>query len=213
MKHGNDDTQGNGVILSRILAYTERDGKHGALLDALHNGSNVLTRALDARPEDLKAAGACLNSRLLLKLVKELATEALRQTVIGSRYDGPQGPFLDYLFMSLSGIRVEKFEAVFLDGRDRVKAVETLSEGSIAHTAVYPRKAVEACLRLGANQAIFVHNHPSGDAAPSDTDKELIVTLDKALGAAGFIVRDHLIIGARRHWSAAKEGWSMGKRP
>lgn len=212
MELGNDDTRGNAAILSRILAYTERGGKGGALLEALGNGSNGLARAFDARTEDLKAAGASGNSCLLLKLIKELATEALRLRVIGNRYDGPQGHFLDYLFMSLSGIRVEKFEAVFLDS-DNVLAIETLSEGSIAHTAVYPRKAVEASLRLGANQAIFLHNHPSGDAAPSDTDKELIVTLDKAFAAAGFIVRDHLIIGSRRHWSAAKEGWSMGKRP
>ncbi|MBI5235843.1 MAG: hypothetical protein HY886_06300 [Deltaproteobacteria bacterium] len=213
MKLVNHDTPENAAILSRILAYTERNGKAGALSEAFGNGPNGLVRSLDARIEDMKAVGICLNSRLLLRLIKELATEALRQTVVGNRYDGPQGPFLDYLFMSLSGMRVEKFEAVFLDDRDKVKAVETLSEGSIAHTAVYPRKAVEECLRLGVNQAIFVHNHPSGDAAASDTDKELIVTLDKSLAVAGFIVRDHLIIGGRGCWSAAGQGWSMGKRP
>ncbi len=116
---------------------------------------------------------------------------------------------LEYLNMTLSGERIEKFLAVYLNCANEIIAVETLFEGTINQTAVYPRKVVEKALKHNAHAVIFVHNHPSGDSAPSETDKQLTVVLERAARAIDLNVVDHIIIGRGPHFSAREKGWMI----
>ena len=50
---------------------------------------------------------------------------------------------VDFLTVKLSGERVEKFLALFLSSKNEVLAIETINEGTINQTAVYPRKVIE----------------------------------------------------------------------
>jgi DNA repair protein RadC len=81
-----------------------------------------------------------------------------------------------------------------------------LAEGTVNSSFVSPREEVEAALKHNAVSLIFAHNHPSGNPAPSQSDKE--VTLDMVFAAAimKLKVLDHLIIGDNRYFSFAGEG-------
>jgi DNA repair protein RadC len=116
---------------------------------------------------------------------------------------------LDYLNMTLSGERVEKFMAIYMNSKNEVLAVEVLHEGTINQTVVYPRKAIEKAFRHNAHSVIFVHNHPSGDASPSGLDRELAGVLERAAEAVDLVVHDHLIIGRDKHFSARENGWIL----
>ena len=96
---------------------------------------------------------------------------------------------------------MEKFLAVFLNSKNEVLAIETINEGTINQTAVYPRKVVEEALRHNARSIIFVHNHPSGDATPSKSDITLTKELEKAAKTVDILVHDHIIIGRKGHHS------------
>ena len=101
----------------------------------------------------------------------------------------------------------EAFACLFLDTRHRLLTQEVLFEGTLDGAAVYPREVVKRALVHNAAAAIFVHNHPSGDAEPSISDRELTVRLSEALALIGVRVLDHLVVGDGAVVSFKERGW------
>ena len=185
--------------------------------DVKHLARSVLKRfrgirgVFDATADELKSVeGVGENAAVLVKLVKDLTGVYLKERMMGRDVMRCTKDVLDYLNVTLSGERVEKFIAIYLNARNEVLAVETLHEGTINQTAVYPRKAIEKAFKHNARSVIFVHNHPSGDATPSSVDKQLTRVLDRAALAVDLLVHDHLIIGRNKHFSARENGWIIG---
>lgn len=87
----------------------------------------------------------------------------------------------------------ERFGALWLDNQNRMIAVETMFDGTLSQTSVYPREVVRAALRHEAAAVIFTHNHPSGGVEPSRADKHLTQTLNSALALVDVRVIDHII--------------------
>ncbi len=77
-------------------------------------------------------------------------------------------------------------------------------EGTLTTSAVYPREVVKLILERDAAAVIFVHNHPSGNLAPSKDDKLITKRLKEACETIDVQVHDHLIIGGNDHFSFAK---------
>ena len=63
----------------------------------------------------------------------------------------------------------EQFRNLYLDLKN-VLADELQAKGTIDHMPVYPREVVNRALELNVTAFILVHNHPSGDPSPSETD-------------------------------------------
>ncbi len=143
----------------------------------------------------------------LIKLLKETASCYLKERMLGKDVIRSPRDVIDYLNLSLSGEKVEKFLAIYLNSRNEVLGVEVLHEGTLHQTVVYPRKVIERAFKHNARSVIFVHNHPSGDPAPSKNDRELTDELRRAARAVDIIVHDHLIIGRNSHFSAREMGW------
>src|SRR3989338_6989190 len=62
----------------------------------------------------------------------------------------------------------EHFRARYLDSRNGLLGAESVALGSLNATMVYPREVFKAAILLNAAAVVLVHNHPSGDSAPSD---------------------------------------------
>lgn len=69
------------------------------------------------------------------------------------------------------------------------------------HTPVYPREVVRRALELSSTALILIHNHPSGDPAPSRADIEMTKTIIDTAKPLGIAVHDHIIIGKDGHAS------------
>ncbi len=106
----------------------------------------------------------------------------------------------------LRGLQVERCEIILLNGGNEVVALETLSEGSLTESPVYPREFLQRANRHHAAAVILVHNHPSGHSQPSAGDR----ALTEELVLVGDLLRiplvDHVIIGGRDHYSFADRG-------
>ena len=75
------------------------------------------------------------------------------------------------LFMEeMRRLKKEMFKAVLLDSKGGVISVETVSIGELNSTIVHPREVFSQAVRKSAAAIVFVHNHPSGDPAPSPED-------------------------------------------
>jgi DNA repair protein RadC len=61
-------------------------------------------------------------------------------------------------------------------------------------------------VREGAHGVVFVHNHPSGDPAPSAEDHDLTERLRSAAELVGVLARDHVIVAAGGYYSFVEAG-------
>jgi DNA repair protein RadC len=111
--------------------------------------------------------------------------------------------------MTLARLPHEVFVAVFLTAQNRVIAVDELFRGTLTQTSVYPREVVKRALAHNAASVILAHNHPSGEATPSQADRALTKTLAEALSVIDVRVLDHFIVAPGASLSFAEQGlWS-----
>jgi DNA repair protein RadC len=110
----------------------------------------------------------------------------------------------------LAGSLVENFGVACLSTRHQLLAWHLLARGSRSSTPVsIPDVFVPACLTPGTTALIVVHNHPSGDPAPSADDARLTVRLCAAADVLDFALLDHLIVGDGDRYFSFNESGSM----
>ncbi len=147
------------------------------------------------------AKGATI--RASLELARRLAARRLEPgTVIRTPDDIHR-----HFHASLRDLRYERFLAVLLDGRQRVMRSELISQGTLTASLVHPREVFRPALREAAAALVLVHNHPSGDPAPSREDREITGRLVRAGEILGVRVLDHVIVAERGSCSLREEGW------
>jgi DNA repair protein RadC len=100
----------------------------------------------------------------------------------------------------------EVFYVLLLDGKNRVQSEVRVSEGSLTAALVHPREVFAPAIREAAAALILVHNHPSGDPAPSAEDRAITERLRQVGELIGIRVLDHVVIGRGRWTSFAEEG-------
>jgi DNA repair protein RadC len=110
----------------------------------------------------------------------------------------------------LGGEEVEVVLAVYLDARNRVLGCSEVSRGTLTAALLHPREVFRTAIALGAYSLVLAHNHPSGDATPSQEDQAITRRLQQAGELLGIRLVDHVVIGAGAagSWrSLQAEGW------
>lgn len=87
------------------------------------------------------------------------------------------------------------FSVLFLTNQNRIISCEDMFRGTIDSASIYPREVVKRGLQLNAAAVIFAHNHPSGEAEPSTSDKFITDKLIQALKLVDIRALDHIIVG------------------
>ena len=139
----------------------------------------------------------------VLEMGRRHLAERLRRD---SALESPQA-VKDYLKARLRHEPHEIFGCLFLDAKHRVLAFEALFHGTIDGASVYPRQVVKRALAHNAAALILTHNHPSGIAEPSQSDRILTQRLKEALSLIDVRVFDHFIVGEGEPLSMAEYGW------
>ena len=141
-----------------------------------------------------------------LQAIFEMSRRALAEEI--KHQDALSSPekVSDYLRLKLSRQEREVFVVLFLDAQNRVQSQETLFEGTLTQTSVYPREVVKRALHHNAASVIFAHNHPSGIAEQSRADELITQALKKALDLVDIRVLDHFIVAGHQTMSFAEGG-------
>ncbi|HTJ56156.1 MAG TPA: DNA repair protein RadC, partial [Devosiaceae bacterium] len=108
---------------------------------------------------------------------------------------------IDYCRAQMAFEDIEQFRILFLDKKNRLIADEVQQTGTVDHTPVYPREVIRRSLELNATAVILVHNHPSGDPAPSSAEVQMTQAITDVAKPLGITVHDHIIIGKSGHAS------------
>lgn len=100
----------------------------------------------------------------------------------------------------------ESFHVLLLDGRHRLICEERVSIGTLTASLVHPREVFREAIARAAAALLLVHNHPSGDPAPSREDRVVTKRLRAAGGLIGIEVLDHVIVADAGHYSFREAG-------
>lgn len=172
-------------------------------LQELGSFSGVLSAPIE---QLTKIQGIGPKNALYLKLVHEVAGRFLKDRAMGKAFFDSSQAVFDYLFHAMRELKREVFKALFLTRKNELIVDQDLFHGSLTGSAVYPREVVTLALEYKAAALVFVHNHPSGDPAPSPEDHRLTRDLVWAARLLSIQVLDHIIIGNNRYYSFADEG-------
>lgn len=199
---------------AELLALVLRTGDAAAGKSAIDLGRELLER-FDGNLREL--AQAELNELQQIKglgLAKAASIKAAftlgsrfqaRRLETLERFTSPAQVF-DFFHHELRDSRKELFLILLLDGKNRITRKVQVSEGSLNQSIVHPREVFAPAVRESAAAVIFIHNHPSGDPAPSREDRESTRRLNEAGEILGIKVLDHIIIGDGAYFSFVESG-------
>ena len=168
---------------------------------------NSLTQMFAASETDFCAIHGMGQAKYVqMQAVLEMSRRALSEEMrTGDALNSPRA-VRDYLQLLLRGREQEVFMVIFLDAQHRVLAAEELFHGTLTQTSVYPREVVKRALFHNAAAVILAHNHPSGVAEPSQSDRLLTDALKQALALVDVRVLDHFIVAGVGCLSFAERG-------
>jgi len=166
-----------------------------------------LPGVFDASAEELcSVPGIAENTAVLIRLMKELCCEYLKENLQGKDILSSPEAVRNFARMKMAGMKDEAFLLIYLDTKNHVIDHELAGQGTLDQAVVYPRTMIRQALARNAAGLIIVHNHPSGSCEPSPDDKHLTSTLRDALKPAHIRLLDHLVIGKNCCFSFVEEG-------
>ena len=139
-------------------------------------------------------------------------TQYVREVIVnykGPRRKSPQ--FTDaasvtgFLRGTLIDNSREHFIVLFLDTRNRVISYSISAIGSKDRCQVHVAEIFQKAILVGAASIIAAHNHPSGDAQPSEMDRAITQRLRQAGELLNIGLLDHIIVTQDGHYSFCEQ--------
>lgn len=187
---------------AELIAILLRTGTKGRsalqIADELVHRFVTLHALARASLEDLRAIkGIGRDKAIALKSAFTLAAR-MAQELQGEAplLDTPE-LVADFLRDENRGYDVEHFQAVLLNSRRKLIKVEQISQGLVDSILVHPREVFRGAIAANASSLVLVHNHPSGDPTPSESDIRVTRDLIRAGQVLKIDVADHIILGQR----------------
>lgn len=103
----------------------------------------------------------------------------------------------------------ENFVVLYLNARNELITKEFISIGTLNLSIVHPREVFAPAIEHHAVSLIMTHNHPSGDATPSNNDKEITRKLVRSGDILGIEVLDHVIVTKPGYYSFKEQNPAM----
>jgi DNA repair protein RadC len=192
------------LVLFRAIPRQDVKPIAHALLQMFGDFNRVLT----ASPERLRQCKGIGDAVICeLKVVEAAAQRMARAKIMNRQVISSWDALLDYCHTTMAHRETEQFRILFLDRKNVLIADEEQAKGTVDHVPVYPREVAKRALELNASALILVHNHPSGDPTPSQSDIDMTQQVEAACATLGITLHDHLIIGKSQELSLRSEGY------
>jgi DNA repair protein RadC len=201
-REGGPDALPDYELLEMVLFRAIKRGDTKPVAKALLAKFGSFAEVISATPERLmEVAGVGEALTTEIKLIRAAALRLMKGEVINRPLLSSWTLILEYCRAAMAFQEKEQFRILFLDRKNQLVADEVQQEGTVDHTPVYTREVVKRALELSASAIVLVHNHPSGDPAPSIADIDMTRKIIDAAAKLGIEVHDHVIIGRTGHTS------------
>ncbi|MGM9644197.1 MAG: RadC family protein [Eubacteriales bacterium] len=183
-------------MLEMLLYYAIPRGNTNEVAHNLLNEFGSLRNVCNAEPARIeRVVGAGPATSLFISFLF-----ALRKRIDLEKYDlnrfvaNSTREVGEFLMEYYRDKQYEEVCAMLLDNSFRLIEFKSLSTGSVNSSSFDVRSLTKHALRIDATHVILSHNHPSGDTAPSMSDRDISLRLDASLRAVGIILLDHIIV-------------------
>jgi DNA repair protein RadC len=187
---------------AELLAIILQSGQKGVTVVELSH--KVLLEAgsidglFDMSLEELRSiSGIGRVKALNIKAALELGQRATAKRAGRKRHKvhGPNDLFA-YIESQLRFQPREQFFIIMLDTRNRIIRHVLISSGGLSSSVIQPRDIFREAVKANAAAIVLVHNHPSGDAMPSEADRTSTQRLSEMGQMMGVQVLDHIVVGS-----------------
>lgn len=202
----------HGLSTIELIAILLRTGRKGCsvldmareVLDSVVDGAYGLNDVTVERLQQVKGIGR--DKAVTICAAVELGRR-LGQMRVKHLYEDFSHPeaVAAYVMERLRHEREERFCAAFLNCKNKLIRLETISIGGLTGSLAEQRSVFRRALEANAASLILIHNHPSGDATPSDEDVRITRIFKEAGDVMGIPVLDHIVIGDGIYVSLCEE--------
>lgn len=138
-----------------------------------------------------------------LKVVKEKSG----RYNIGKKISNPQ----DIYDVAINVIEIqdqpeESLWMLTLDTKNNITGLFEVSRGTLNSSLAHPREIYKRAVIQNASSIAIIHNHPSGDPAPSSDDVNLTRRIAESGKILGIELLDHIIVGDDKYTSMREKG-------
>jgi len=198
------DCDGVLASLAVVLGAGRRSAASYAAAERIRRHCGFSQELMRASVEELRRSGRISRRRA------ELVHSALRLGTVlgfspyrtGERFSNSRELYHRYRGRFCAAAK-EYFYSLHLNSKNQLIREVLVSIGSLSTSVVHPREVFAPAIRDSSASLILIHNHPSGDPAPSREDRECTQRLFQAGKLLGIRVLDHVILGHEDYFSFA----------
>ncbi len=194
-------------ILELLLFYAVPRQDTNLIAHQLIEKFGSVSGVLNAPYDDLvKIKGLGENAATLLRLIPELISYYTMEENSTKTMDNANA-VCNYFHGCYIGVKTEQLRVCCLDDKLNVISNNIIENGGVNAVGINVRKIVEATYRSNASLIILAHNHPNGEALPSDADIKVTRQLHGILESVGIKLLDHIIVGRTEAVSMKNSGY------
>jgi DNA repair protein RadC len=188
-----------------FASYPRKDVKPLAKIILKKFGS--FAKAIHASKEELSQIEGVGQAVIFnFKLMQQAVHLCLKEEISKNPILGSWKALLDYLTVKMQHLKTEEFHVIYLNSKNEIIADEVQEKGTVSHTNIYIRKIIKQSLIHEASALILVHNHPSGNAKPSEADITLTQEIAQLAKPLAIKIHDHIIIADNEYFSFKNQG-------
>ena len=202
LKYGKDNISTNELIEIVLKSGTRKDG----IKEISHNIMSSVNNINELKDMEVNTLMNIEGMSKVKAIELVAAIELGRRVYMDDNYKelveltNPSS-IINYFHGLFSGKKQEYFYVVYLDNQKKYIDKKLLFKGTVNYSLVHPREIFKEAYMLSASYMVCIHNHPSGDASPSNNDIEITRKIKEISNIHGIGFIDHIIIGNNNYYS------------
>ena len=148
-------------------------------------------------PKEIRRLGKGIGPAKSLEMAAafEIGNRLAKGKSLAPLLDTPERVF-DAFGKEFMALRQESLRVLLLDAKLRLIRSEEITRGSVSECMAHPREIFRQAMIHSAYAVVVLHNHPSGDPAPSAADIRITRSLREAAALLQINLIDHIILGS-----------------
>lgn len=195
LEHGFSDATPAHKVIELLLFYGIPRQDTNEIAHALLDRFKTVSAMLEASPEELmKINGVGENAAALIKLILPLCRLYQTDKLSTGKMPCTMDTICEFVIKKHFGYSNEVFAITTLNSKGAIIAFDILNYGDVTSVGVSTRSIIETVIKRKAVCVVMSHNHPNGNALPSEDDIAMTQRINTALKHINVKLIDHVII-------------------
>ncbi|WP_168464812.1 JAB domain-containing protein [Wolbachia endosymbiont of Ctenocephalides felis wCfeT] len=191
-------------LVELILYSSFNKGESREIAEKLLELFKSVGKVISADFHELKSVTGMNNSAVAsIMCVRETIERMLRKDLEELPIVENQKKLIEYLKITIAQSNRESIRVIYFDKKSRI-IDEYIQEGTLDKVSLHPREIMKRGLLVEASAMVIAHNHPGGEAKPSQHDKSLTKILGLACSSMEIELIDHIIVTEKNYFSFAE---------